>query len=197
MDLKLVVASGKLAGKLVPIPGPKFVIGRAADCQLRPNSDQIAPHHCEVAIEEGRVLLRDLQSEHGTVVNGQKILSCELKNGDRVRVGPLDFEVQMTVALGGKKKPKISSIAEAAARMVEKSSGDDLDVSNWLSQTDSVVNETIQAAPPAEEEKPAAAAAVTPPGKKKSLFAEGAGHQPTAGNSSDAAEDLLKRMFGG
>ena len=32
MEVKLVVADGKNAGKAIKIPGPKFLVGRADDC---------------------------------------------------------------------------------------------------------------------------------------------------------------------
>ena len=38
MEVKLVVANGKNVGQEIPVPGPKFLIGRADDCQLRPEA---------------------------------------------------------------------------------------------------------------------------------------------------------------
>lgn len=136
MEVRLVLKSGKSAGKEIPVSGPKFVIGRAEDCQLRPHSDQVSRHHCEITVEEGGVHVRDCGSRNGTRVNGREISgSRELKTGDRISVGPLEFDVRVRVDVGGKKKPKVKSIEEAAARTVQAAAAapdDDDRLADWL-----------------------------------------------------------------
>jgi predicted component of type VI protein secretion system len=156
MEVKLIMASGKGTGQEVPVTGPRFFIGRAEDCQLRPRSDLISRHHCVILIEPGFVVVRDFGSKNGTFVNGERVVSeAELRSGDILKVGPLEFQVRIesetptqdagvptkTVAVAAKpgdaatpKKPKIRSVQEAAARTVESSatSAEDDDVSAWL-----------------------------------------------------------------
>jgi pSer/pThr/pTyr-binding forkhead associated (FHA) protein len=138
MDVKLIVSSGKNEGKEIRLSGQQFLIGRGEGCQLRPASDRISRKHCVFIAAEGRLSLRDLGSTNGTSVNGEKIAGDkDLKNGDKINVGGvLDFEVQMTVELGGKKEAKVHSIQEAAARTVKKAAGDDLDITQWLDESD-------------------------------------------------------------
>jgi len=120
MEVKFVVVGGNSSGKKIAIPGPKFLIGRSEECQLRPKSDLVSRHHAVVLVEEGFAAIRDFGSKNGTFVNGEKIAAeQELKNGDHLKVGPLEFEVELVVEVGGKKKPKVHSIQEAAARTVE------------------------------------------------------------------------------
>ncbi len=131
MEVKLVVANGKNAGRKIAVPGPKFFIGRAEDCQLRPNSDLVSRHHCVILIEDGFVAVRDFGSKNGTFVNDEQVRAeQELKNGDRLKVGQLEFTVELAVTVGGKKKPKVHSIQEAAVRAAETgaASPDDLDL---------------------------------------------------------------------
>lgn len=136
MDVKLIVANGKHIGEKIPVSGPKFIIGRSEECQLRSRSDLISRHHCAVVIEEGYVGVRDFGSKNGTFVNGERVRGeQELKNGDRLSIGQLEFLVELVVNVSGKKKPKVHSVQEAAARTVE-SSGDELDLANWLSNGD-------------------------------------------------------------
>ncbi len=121
-------------GARSPIPGRKFFIGRAEDCHLRPHSDLISRHHCVILVEEGFVAVRDFGSKNGTYVNGNRVTAeVELKSGDHLKVGQLEFEVRMDVAVGGKKLPKVHSVQEAAVRTVEKPRGQKAAKTTWMS----------------------------------------------------------------
>jgi pSer/pThr/pTyr-binding forkhead associated (FHA) protein len=154
MDVKLVVTKGKQAGQDVPVPGPKFFIGRAEDCHLRPHSDLISRHHCVILIENAQVSVRDFGSKNGTFVNGQKVTGeVELKSGDEFRVGQLEFEVQINVSIAGKKLSKVQSVQEAVVRTVEKprpqkTTKDDMDVSDWLDDESPAANAETTAMEP-------------------------------------------------
>lgn len=150
MEVKLVMTGGKGAAQEVVVTGPRFFIGRAEDCQLRPRSDLISRHHCVILQEEGLLLVRDLGSKNGTFVNGQRVVTeAELHSGDRLKVGPLEFELRVVGAPepaaeavkpstpapeSAAKKPKVRSVQEAAARTVRSALGpaDEDDVSQWL-----------------------------------------------------------------
>jgi pSer/pThr/pTyr-binding forkhead associated (FHA) protein len=133
MELKLKIVQGKNAGQEVTITGQKFLIGRAEDCHMRPGSDMISRHHCAVVVDQSYVAIRDFGSKNGTYVNGQRVIGeCELKSGDQLRVGPLEFEVSLRQGeIGGKKKPPVHSAKEAAERTAQ-GQPDSPDVSHWL-----------------------------------------------------------------
>lgn len=136
MEVRLKVLVGKSAGQELMIPGPKFFIGRAEDCQLRPRSDLISRHHCALLVEDGFLAIRDFGSKNGTLVNGERVAGeRELKAGDKLTVGPLEFEVCILATTAAKKRPKVESVKEAAARTAE-GSDDKIDVSQWLSDKD-------------------------------------------------------------
>ena len=139
MEIKLLVLEGKNAGRAVPVKGPKFFVGRADDCQLRPASDLVSRHHCVIVVESGFVSIRDFGSKNGTFVNDERVAGeQELKSGDRLTIGSLKFEVQLTVSVGGEKKPKVESVEEAAVRTAaspppENLSGeDDSELDEWI-----------------------------------------------------------------
>lgn len=135
MEVKLVVIGGKNQGREIPITEPEFIIGRSENCHLRPASDRVSRKHCAIHQQAGRVTVVDFKSTNHTFVNGEQVTSeRELKNGDRLKVGVLEFEVQLAVSVGGKIKPKVHTIQEAAARTVQTTSPkeDDLDISRWL-----------------------------------------------------------------
>ena len=215
MEVKLVLVGGKNAGKEIPVRGPKFFIGRAEDCHLRPQSDRVSRHHAAILVEEAFVAVRDFGSKNGTYVNGEQIKSeRELKTGDRLKIGPLEFEVQLAVNVGGKKKPKVHNVREAAARTVQTAADDDLDISDWLGEdededdapTATGVTDTqrLSAAPTAggEVEDSAEMPDESPKKKKKKeeptkIVGRFTDIKPTADSSRSAAADMLKRFFDG
>lgn len=99
MELRLKILAGSHAGHEMKIAKDRFLIGRSAECHLRPNSEKVSRHHCVFLLADGRVTIRDLGSRNGTLVNGEKIIGeVELTKGDRLEIGPLQFEVRLIVA---------------------------------------------------------------------------------------------------
>ena len=95
MKIVLVVASGVYAGKEIAIAGAQFVIGRDEGCNLRPASPAISKRHCAVFYKDGEPYVRDLGSTNGTFLNDAQVEGDQpLREGDKVRVGPLDFTVK-------------------------------------------------------------------------------------------------------
>jgi len=133
MDLKLKVLEGKNVGQEIPVHGKKFFIGRAEDCNLRPGSELISRHHCVLLVEDGYIGVRDFGSKNGTYVNQERVVGeRELKPGDRLTVGPLQFEIHVAHNLGAKKRPPVTDIKEAAARTAQDAAHDPFDVTQWL-----------------------------------------------------------------
>lgn len=96
MKLSLVVSQGVHQGKVIPVPVAQFLIGRDEGCQLRPASAAISKKHCAILIKEGKVFVRDFESTNGTFVNDEQISGeIEVKSGDTVRVGPLEFQLKV------------------------------------------------------------------------------------------------------
>lgn len=172
MDVRLLVLSGRNAGQVISLPVECFRIGRAADCHLRPQSPLVGAHHCEILVEPGAVRLQDLGTPTGTLLNGQRVEGSRvLKNGDRLKVGPLEFEVQLSVQLGRRKRPKVQSVGEAAARAAQAAAENQFDPSKWLGEEEEEQQE--ETAPRAEASVSSASdsqpgtASPLPPGSKK------------------------------
>src|SRR5205085_3076236 len=100
MKLNLVVLTpGKWEGKVIPITLAQFVIGRDPQCHLRPASPVISKRHCAIIRRQQKVFLRDFGSTNGSFVNGQPVKGeVELNNDDRVKVGPIEFQVEFETA---------------------------------------------------------------------------------------------------
>ena len=117
MKVQLIVVRGKPEGKVIPLAGPKFKIGRGETCHLRPNSEQVSREHAEFEIESGTVLVRDLGSRNGTLVNGKALTTeaYKLKDRDLVQVGPLTFAVSILDAPAAAAQPTPKPAAAGAA----------------------------------------------------------------------------------
>jgi pSer/pThr/pTyr-binding forkhead associated (FHA) protein len=224
MDVKLVVANGKQAGKAIPIAGPKFLIGRGEGCQLRPQSTEVSRKHCAILIEAGSASIEDCGSTNGTFLNDQRITGRqELKSGDRIRVGMLGLDVRLSAAVGGEKKPQVRTVQEAAARTIAAvpAGGNQLDISGWLgngstpdmapaNEQPAAVNDTLAGkslidtatmpAPPPKKEAEKQAERKEE-AKKKETPAKGVGKlrpppaQTSARDSGTAADNALRQFF--
>ncbi len=141
MKIRFKVLKGSSAGKEVKIPVPECVIGRSGECHLRPKSDAISRRHCVIRVEDGTVTLTDFGSKNGTYVNERRVEGhMVIKSGDKLRIGPLAFEVLIDHSLGGEKKPKVKSVKEAAERTFESSRDatniEEADINAWLEEAD-------------------------------------------------------------
>ena len=101
----IVTATGTNQGRAIPITGAKFLIGRDADCNLRPASQAISKKHCQVTVREGKVFVQDMGSTNGTIVRGEAITGeTEVQSGDSLKVGPLEFKVEISMSSVVQKK---------------------------------------------------------------------------------------------
>jgi pSer/pThr/pTyr-binding forkhead associated (FHA) protein len=131
MKVQLVVVRGKPEGKVIPLLGQSFKIGRGETCHLRPNSEQVSREHAEFSIVGEVISVKDLGSRNGTLVNGKALTTepCQLKDRDLVQVGPLTFAVSiLETSVSPGKSP-------VATRGAAKASLDDVtteDIDSWL-----------------------------------------------------------------
>lgn len=86
-----------------------ILIGRAADAEIQLDDHSIANHHCEIDNVDGCLVVRDLDTVHGTFVNSTRISEAKLLPGDHLAVGMLTFWVQSDSAV--KRKVRTESAA--------------------------------------------------------------------------------------
>jgi len=92
MPLALHFLSGKNKGKetLLPYEG-ELLVGRTQDEDVVIDDDQ-APHlHARITVERDKVVIKDLETGGGTLVNRKNVTECKLREGDRIRVGKVTF----------------------------------------------------------------------------------------------------------
>lgn len=136
MQVVLKVVGGKNDGREIKIAVPRFIIGRGDTAHLRPSSDLVSREHCEILVQDGRVVLNDLKSRNGTFVNGKQLKETHIaKSGDSLRVGRLQFEVVIDPVKASTKKPRVESVVEAASRTASSKRKASLEdsITDWLS----------------------------------------------------------------
>lgn len=74
-----------------------FMIGRSEAAHFcLPHDRFFSRHHCLLEIAPPQCFLRDLGSTNGTFVNGIRVETAHLKNGDRIQGGETVLEVQVS-----------------------------------------------------------------------------------------------------
>jgi len=89
---RLVVAgshpgTGMETGSTYELQTPVTLLGRGTDCDLRMVDPGVSRHHCELRVEDAQVVLVDLGSTNGTLVNGQPMRHVVLTDGTNVTLG--------------------------------------------------------------------------------------------------------------
>jgi pSer/pThr/pTyr-binding forkhead associated (FHA) protein len=104
--------SGKYQGGEFPLrPNREIIIGRSSDLDMVLVEDMVSRKHAKIGTSEQGVTIQDLGSTNGTFVNGEKIRSVELKDGDRILIGTSIIKL---VALNGEQV--VNSLTETEAR---------------------------------------------------------------------------------
>ncbi len=86
--VSLRIRAGEAEGRVTPVFGGRFVIGRGPASDLQLSDDDVSRRHAMIVCEhEGGAKIVDLQSRNGTFVNGRRVLVQLLANGDQVRLG--------------------------------------------------------------------------------------------------------------
>lgn len=89
----LVFLSGELIAVPIPLEREEVILGRALEADVRVNDTQVSRQHARVnAVKrKGAVrteyVLTDLDSRNGTFLNGRRVTSERLQNGDKIAIG--------------------------------------------------------------------------------------------------------------
>ncbi|MCX5660662.1 MAG: SpoIIE family protein phosphatase [Planctomycetota bacterium] len=94
----------------VPLAGPKMVIGRGAEAELRLDSAAVSRQHAEIYVDPfGRWWVRDLKSRNGTLVNGQAVAEHVIAPTDVIQVDEFIITVSVTGEPASRPKTKIGT----------------------------------------------------------------------------------------
>lgn len=84
-------------------------IGRSEDCEITIDNLGVSRYHAEIVSKDGFNILRDLRSNNGTFVNGRRIDSHNLNEGDEISIG----KFTLTFSGDGAAAPAVEAPAEA------------------------------------------------------------------------------------
>lgn len=75
-------------------PGSVKTLGRTARADFILDAALVSRIHCRLTADKSdQLVVEDLSSTNGTLVNGERIDRQVLKPGDRITIGRRDFEV--------------------------------------------------------------------------------------------------------
>lgn len=84
---------------ILPVNRP-VTVGRAAECDLVLLDSTISRQHAELVADESGVLVRDLESSNGTLLNGDAIDEARAGDGDTVTFGGAAFTLRAPAVPG-------------------------------------------------------------------------------------------------
>lgn len=184
----LIIQSGKHRGRVLVLSDKEVVIGRDEDCQLRLASSDVSRRHCALRPSPTGLLVRDLGSSNGTLVNDVAIQKeTLLKPGDMLRVGPMLFQVS-----GSKQHPEPASSGPSSTDQPDDAT--DNNIASWLADDDSESGEHSVGDTTIVTEKPLAAS--PPPADVAEPAPEPASEKPEKQQFSSIAEeaaDIIQR----
>jgi pSer/pThr/pTyr-binding forkhead associated (FHA) protein len=70
------------------------IVGRARDVDFRINDPDVSRRHAAIFWSEGGVMIEDLGSTNGTMVNGYPVSSTLVRSGDVIVIGDCKITVE-------------------------------------------------------------------------------------------------------
>ena len=91
---KLKGTSGSVINQSFPF-GESIVLGSSSDCDVQIDEPRVSPRHAEICLIDGNaLLLKDLDSGTGTLLNGEPVIETLLGSGDEIRIGSCRWMLQ-------------------------------------------------------------------------------------------------------
>jgi FHA domain-containing protein len=87
---RLIITRGRGVGRDESI-ATQCVIGREYGADIVVGDLRVSRRHACIALQGETYVILDLGSRNGTIVNGQKVRSAELSDGDVIHLGPVEF----------------------------------------------------------------------------------------------------------
>lgn len=109
----LVVQPGSPAAWEIKLKGGANSLGRSPDNDFRLDEPSVSGSHCQIIVENGSALIRDLGSTNGTFVNRAPVKEAVLQPGHTVHLGGVEmlFYADAPIASGAPPLPPPRAVA--------------------------------------------------------------------------------------
>jgi pSer/pThr/pTyr-binding forkhead associated (FHA) protein len=84
------------SGLSVEMSRPSMLVGRHSDVDVRLALPDVSRRHCRFVFADNRWQVFDLNSLNGLFVNGERVQQACLSHRDRIGIGSLTFEVDLS-----------------------------------------------------------------------------------------------------
>jgi len=88
---QITVSNGDQAGLAVPLLDGEYRLGRHHENDIHLTDLGVSAQHARIFLGPDGYAIEDLKSRNGTWVNGERITTAVLRNGDRIRLGATDL----------------------------------------------------------------------------------------------------------
>jgi len=87
----LTITNGCFAGLVIALRRQRTILGRAVACDICLDHSFVSDEHAVIEKTDAGYVLEDLNSRHGTNVNGREIQRRILASGDRIGIGGFEL----------------------------------------------------------------------------------------------------------
>ena len=88
--MRLIAVYGPLRGSVFTVD-TELVLGRGTGNDIDLEDDLVSRRHCSLKAEDRGIVLRDLGSRNGTLLNDAPVSEAVLEHGDRITAGSSTF----------------------------------------------------------------------------------------------------------
>jgi predicted component of type VI protein secretion system len=104
-------------GDPIPLLKPQLLVGRRESCDIVLRFANVSAHHCQLAIDNGYLYVRDLQSRNGIKVNDVRKPESRLDPGDVLAIAKHKYRVEYDPAeLGAVGPPPPDNLSQEIMR---------------------------------------------------------------------------------
>jgi hypothetical protein len=102
-----------LGRRTVELRDEPLRVGRARTNDIVLRDTRISRHHCVIEVVAGRPIIRDLGSVRGIKVNNRRREESDLRQGDRVRIGPFTIALRAETAEEKQARRQLNGVDDA------------------------------------------------------------------------------------
>jgi|GEM_PF-1825858 len=101
-SLLLIGQSKPATGRRYPLGVGEWIVGRLEDCAVPILDGSVSRQHARIVLSGSAATVTDLGSSNGVFVNDVRVDSSDLRNGDRLRFGNVDFRIELSSDVPGR-----------------------------------------------------------------------------------------------